>query len=621
SAGFEIKGHPGIQDVKMQGFLGLEAPYDLLATATEVDPAASEMETSRHLFGAELATHIQYLIDIWRPRLALTLLDGLNESKLDSQTSYLLKARASLKLADFATAEQILAGMKANEPAVHYVKAICAHGQRQYIRALTYYEAAIDATNADTVNYLRAECRRESGERPKAAQLFREILKRDPGSLRAWAGLLCCAGSREALKAQAAEFLEVTKSSLTDSREAERLLEKLKPSGKVGSSTDLATKSRDSIGPATELKPRRPVHALDTDDPFMKLVPANAAPKDGGMRILLLADFNIAGQMTRIMRALNRYTNHVARCVILQDDYLSYDHDLLLNDSAGKPDSPAHQEAAALARQADFYHIGRQPFALPGIDWNRILNKNNTLFQYFGSYLRDNAAELRKLHQGRGFAAVTAMEWTMYRALPNGFYHIQPYMIEPDELPQVDWNAAGPIRICHAPSSANYRLLKGSDLIVKALQQLGDEFADLEIEIIENVSNADCLERKSKCHLHAVALRYGFGLNAVESAAQGLIPLVQLPNFVRMAYPDSPCVHVTAETLLDKTRRLLDNRDQLAQLGNACRDWGIREFAAENLIRKYWYLYDFIFNGLSVDYPPVWERIDQETVSAKTEAS
>jgi SAM-dependent methyltransferase len=33
ATGFKINGHPGIQDIKMDGFLGLEAPYDLLATA------------------------------------------------------------------------------------------------------------------------------------------------------------------------------------------------------------------------------------------------------------------------------------------------------------------------------------------------------------------------------------------------------------------------------------------------------------------------------------------------------------------------------------------------------------------------------------------------------------
>jgi len=191
----------------------------------------------------------------------------------------------------------------------------------------------------------------------------------------------------------------------------------------------------------------------------------------------------------------------------------------------------------------------------------------------------------------------------MYRALPQGFYHIQPYMLEPDELSQADWSDTSHLRICHAPSGANYRQLKGSDEIIRIMRQLENDNPDVEVDIIENVSNADCLNRKSRCHLHVVALRYGFGLNAIESAALGLVPLVQLPNFVRMAYPDSPVVHINRDSLQDTLRELIDNREHLPQLADSCRAWALREFSARNLIRKYWYLYDFIYNGLSVDYP------------------
>lgn len=600
SSGFKITGHPGIQDIKMDGFLGLEAPYDLLAQTVTTDLLTEQVRVSSD---EKPAKAIQNLIDIWRPRLALQLLKDSVGKKLDSETAFLLQARAALKMADFETAERILTGLKSDSPLLYFAKAICAHGQKQYMRALTHYESAADLEQRDTVDYLRAECKRESGEREKAATLFRELVARDPGSLRAWVGLICSAASRDRIKANAAEFLESQKSSLVDPAAAEQLLQRLKQSRPAASPTPKTTGRRATNERSGDLKPRRKTRHIDSDDPFMKLVPGDAPSKDGGMRILLLADFNIAGQMTRVMRALNRYTNHAARCVILQDDYLSYDRDLVLHEIGGATNNKVISEAAALVQEADFYHIGRQPFALPGIDWNRLLNQNNTLFQYFGSYLRDNADELRKLHEGRGFAAVTAMEWTMYRALPQGFYHIQPYMLEPDELPQADWSDTSHLRICHAPSGANYRQLKGSDEIIRIMRQLENDNPDVEVDIIENVSNADCLNRKSRCHLHVVALRYGFGLNAIESAALGLVPLVQLPNFVRMAYPDSPVVHINRDSLQDTLRELIDNREHLPQLADSCRAWALREFSAKNLIRKYWYLYDFIYNGLSVDYP------------------
>ncbi len=152
------------------------------------------------------------------------------------------------------------------------------------------------------------------------------------------------------------------------------------------------------------------------------------------------------------------------------------------------------------------------------------------------------------------------------------------------------------------------------------MDRLARERNDVEIDLIENVSNAECLQRKRDCHLHLVALRYGFGLNAVESAAMGVVPLVQLPNFVRAAYPDTPVQHVTAATLYDETVKLLADRRGLAELGQACRQWAEREFAARNLIRKYWYLYDFIYHGLSVEYPDPFERKSMLAVENSVEA-
>jgi hypothetical protein len=360
-------------------------------------------------------------------------------------------------------------------------------------------------------------------------------------------------------------------------------------------------------GRERDLWPRRLTEAATPDDPFMKLVPRDAPDKAGGLRVLLVADFNVAGQMTRIMRALNRYTNHMARCVILQDDYLNYDRDLVICEQDGTVSHASREEAAQLVRKADFFHIGRQLFTLPDIDWNHYVSPGNAIYQYFGSHLRDNAGEIHEFHRSSGFAAITAAEWTMYRALPRGYYHIQPYMIETGDLPQQSRDFSGPLRICHAPSSSNYKSLKRTDLILETMQRLANRRSDVESVTIEGVANEECLQIKSGCHLHLVALRYGFGLNAIESAAMGVVPLAQLPNFVRMIYPDSPVVHITAETIMARTEALLDDRARLADLSAACRDWAVAEFDAERLIRKYWYLYDLVYNGLSVDYPVLVE--------------
>jgi glycosyltransferase involved in cell wall biosynthesis len=179
-------------------------------------------------------------------------------------------------------------------------------------------------------------------------------------------------------------------------------------------------------------------------------------------------------------------------------------------------------------------------------------------------------------------------------------------MIDVDSLPKAELSLSGPIRICHAPSNATYKILKRSDLILDVMNRIKKENSRVETVIIEGVSNEECVKIKKSCHLHIVGLRYGFGLNAIESAAIGIVPIVQLPNFVRMAYPDTPIVHGTESNLFESAMRLVLDESRLEELGQVCRQWVKREFDAPILIRKYWYLYDMIYHGLSVEYPEIF---------------
>ncbi len=354
--------------------------------------------------------------------------------------------------------------------------------------------------------------------------------------------------------------------------------------------------------PVFQFLPRRLNEPTTKQDPFMKLVP-KGAPKKDGMRILVIADFNIAGQLTGLMRALNKYTNHMARCVIFQDDYLAYDKDLLIADQQGNVSKADLEEAAALIKQADFFHCGRQLLDIPGIEWNRYLSPRNTVFQYYGSELRNNGPAVAKFHAQTGFTALTACDYTMYRLLPNSFYHMQPYILDMDDLPIAKMDLSGKLRVCHAPSGENYRNIKRSDLIMEVMHRLAREDRKIESVEIAGMTNGECLSLKATCHLHIVSLLFTFGLNTIESAAQGLVPITPLDNFTMLLYPDTPVVHATPSTLYDVAGRLLNDPVRMKELGQECRSWARREFDAKTIVQKYWYLYDLIYHGFSIDYP------------------
>jgi glycosyltransferase involved in cell wall biosynthesis len=114
------------------------------------------------------------------------------------------------------------------------------------------------------------------------------------------------------------------------------------------------------------------------------------------------------------------------------------------------------------------------------------------------------------------------------------------------------------------------------------------------------------MEIKRSCHLHLVALRYGLGLNTVESAALGIVPLVQIPNFVRFLIPGCPIVNVTADSLYRTVKSLIAEKHRLKDLGLECREWIRQQYDARRIVESYWFLYDFIYHSFSVDYPELF---------------
>ncbi len=361
-----------------------------------------------------------------------------------------------------------------------------------------------------------------------------------------------------------------------------------------------------------DLVVRKVVKLLATDDPFFKEVPPGA-PKKDGLRILVISDFNIAGQLTRLFRTINKYTNHVARCVILQDDYLQYDKDVLVRDLNGVVSNTALDEARELIKRADFFHIGRGLVNLPGIDWGEYLCPTNCVFQYFGSELRNNGPAVEAFHKKTGFEGLTAVDWTMVKRLRVSFYDLQAYFLDVDEMPKTKMDFSGGIKICHAPSGANYRDIKRTDIIEEIILKVAKENPKVQPVMISGLKNDECLKRKSDCHLHFVSLWQSFGNNTTESAAMGLVPVVQLANFSRYIFPDTPVAHVTADTAYDTITALVKDEEELKRRGRACHEWAKRHFDSKTLIQKYWYLYDFIYHGLSVDYqeffPGSWKGV------------
>lgn len=324
------------------------------------------------------------------------------------------------------------------------------------------------------------------------------------------------------------------------------------------------------------------------DEIFLKHVPEELWERKTGKNIAIVADFNIAGQLSLLFRMINRYTIHKARLIIIQGDYLSYDKDLVL--SKGNEDT--QKEALQVIENADFYHMGRFPKDIDGVKWNDCLKPNNSLIQYYGSEIRTNAEQLYQWHTQNKILGLSCWDYTMLQNAPF-FYHtnimcdfsrIKP-CAPPDDI----------IRICHPPTNRDF---KKTELFLSVVDKLKKKGYPFEVELIEGKTNEECLDIKSRCHITYDQISVGiYGLSAIESMAAGHAVLCGISNFATSYHPDNPIVYATEENLLERLEYLLNNKEQITRVGNAGRIWAKTHHDPMKLIKQYVSIYDLVMNG------------------------
>lgn len=127
-----------------------------------------------------------------------------------------------------------------------------------------------------------------------------------------------------------------------------------------------------------------------------------------------------------------------------------------------------------------------------------------------------------------------------------------------------------PLRIGHAPS---HRGVKGTDLILAALERLRLEGYVFDFDLIEGVSQEEVRKRFAKVDVVVDQLYAGwYGGVAVEAMALGKPVLVYIREDDLMFLPDQmvsdlPVIQVTPDTIEDGLRRVLTmSRDELLNL-------------------------------------------------------
>jgi len=324
------------------------------------------------------------------------------------------------------------------------------------------------------------------------------------------------------------------------------------------------------------------------DEIFLKHVPVELREEKTGVNIALVADQNIAGQMSLLFRMINRYTVHKARLIIQQDYDSCYDKDLVHPFDGEK----IHKEAWDIIENADFYHLCGAPEQIGQVDWDKYLTSCNAVIQYFGSEKGVDTGLSDKWHSEIGIMGLTRGN----RVVPGNeplFQHINlmcdfsriKTCAPPEEV----------IRICHNPAKMQSGM---NDMLLAVVEDLKNRGYPVEVESIVGLTEEDCLDKKSRCHLTFEQNADGLlGLSAIESMAAGHVVLCGVSNFISTPDADDPIVYITEENLFDRLEFLLKNRREFARLGYLGRIRAWRNHDPMKLIRQYALIYDMVMNG------------------------
>ena len=140
-----------------------------------------------------------------------------------------------------------------------------------------------------------------------------------------------------------------------------------------------------------------------------------------------------------------------------------------------------------------------------------------------------------------------------------------------------DWPYVGlvehhePPLIVHAPSR---RTVKGTDILMKALDALRNQGVSFRLQLVENMSHAEAREIYHQADIVVDQLRIGwYGVLSVEAMALGKPVLAYIREDLRHHLPDPPLVMTSPETLEQDLKKIITDSAYRMKLSRKARQY------------------------------------------------
>jgi hypothetical protein len=255
------------------------------------------------------------------------------------------------------------------------------------------------------------------------------------------------------------------------------------------------------------------------------------------MNVLILADWDHSGAGNALMRAINEHTEHEARQVAYRTSYLDYPIDV---------HRPTRAVVAELWHWADVVNIHDAAGHL--MPWPR--EHRAQVVTYHGSTYRARWGYYNDVDRGRGRPS-TALNLDLAMFGPKWIGRAMPDM---GDAPARQHNGA--FRVAHAPTN---RHIKDTQTVIEAMTDLDG----VELVLIEQTSNAECLRLKAGCDLLLEEFRLGYGTNALECWAMGIPVLAHahpgIENYMTHVLDELPYVDTPLEALRERVVQMRED--------------------------------------------------------------
>ncbi len=294
------------------------------------------------------------------------------------------------------------------------------------------------------------------------------------------------------------------------------------------------------------------------------------------MRIVMIAENDPAGVGSLMRNALHRHTDHRCRLVTTQ---LRYNH--LYEKDLHVPwlDAAGLDELADVLNGADVFHfhmLADEHMPLGPLKAASFLHGKAIVHHHHGHHVfRSHPEIFQQKYRELGRRNLLVSTPDLLHKLPGAKW--QPNLV-PQHAPlylPAPRQPDGRVRLGHSPTRKD---LKNTDDLLAVHFRLKRELPQLDLDIIDDATHADCLARKQACDIVFDHMQGYYGMSSLESLSQGVPVIAGLDGWNITAIRDFfqcetlPWVPAhTPEELEDVVRRLACDPELRRGIGQASR--------------------------------------------------